>query len=90
MPQHNHLITDPGHRHTFFPVDTLVENDGMDALVRVSSYGSAPVDTTSYSFTGITIQNNGSNGGHNHGINLPTTEVGHIPSYYALAYIMKV
>lgn len=90
LPAHNHLINDPGHRHTFFPVDTIVTNDGMDAIVRRSDYGSAPIDTTSTSVTGITILNTGSNGGHDHGVNLPTTEVGHIPSYYALAYIMKV
>jgi len=60
-PGHTHIINDPGHAHTFFPVDTVPANDGIDALVKTNSFGSIPINSTTSSFTGITIQSNGTN-----------------------------
>jgi microcystin-dependent protein len=71
---HSHTITDPGHAHDL----ALGETDGSGSYVDTAT-NSLTVESTSSSFTGITIDSEGVSGV---GANLPP--------YYALAYIMKL
>ena len=78
MPQHNHGINDPGHKHT---TDDYVgrsgyaepRNFGVGTDGNANSSGDTNTKTT-----GITIQNAGSGNSHENR-----------PPYYALCYIMK-
>jgi microcystin-dependent protein len=53
-PTHNHGITDPGHNHTYFGVNSQGVASGLDNAAENSP---RPVETTSTSTTGITINN---------------------------------
>lgn len=60
MPQHNHGVNDPQHSHTF----SLGGGTGGGAYAGAFSTAGGS-EATTYSSTGITIQNNGSSQAHN-------------------------
>jgi len=84
LPSHTHGVSDPGHKHNYTVrlwADDNNHNDGGMASgadnPNPSNNNSNPI--TNSSSTGISIQNTGSNLGHNNQ-----------PPYYVLSYIMKL
>lgn len=74
---HTHTVNDPGHNHA---VAIAAGSPGLIAQVANSYYGNTNnTRPTTTSKTGITINNQGSDGTN-----------ANMPPYYALAYIMKL
>lgn len=96
-PGHAHGVSDPGHRHwmnttgaayasSAFLQAPTTKNDPGTAI-----YATSP-EVTGVSiqgaFTGISIQNAGSGGGHAH--TASSSAISILPPWYALCYIMRV
>jgi hypothetical protein len=65
LPSHTHSVTDPGHRHIYQkPVEGYGTNGGTP--FQKTAVG----DYTDYVGTGISIQNTGGGGSHNHGLTM--------------------
>ena len=80
MPSHTHVVTDPGHGHSFTLHDTESDgwNGGAFQLTDRTPRGTGAAELLP-AFTGISIQSNGSDTAHNT-----------MPPFYVLAYIMRV
>lgn len=75
---HNHTLTDPGHAHSYYRVDSgTPQVDGADVASFV--YQLHVAQTTGSSTTGVSIAAAGVSG-----VNA------NLPPYYAIAYIMKL
>lgn len=62
MPSHTHILTDPGHSHTYtYPTPEKFSGNKFDSANRQNT----ETRTTSVATTGITIGNTGSNQPHN-------------------------
>ena len=75
MPAHSHIVTDPGHSHTYDKSDAE-KATGNDNFRGADTYTTT---NTSTGFTGITLENTGGGGAHENR-----------PPYYALAFIMRI
>lgn len=68
IPSHTHYVDDPGHTHTF-TADSLVGPTTGTAQAGADGGGAyTATQTTTASFTGITLDPTGGGGGHSHGI----------------------
>lgn len=99
-PGHGHAVVDPGHNHDYNTPNTagFAYNTGInDTPFRATSLGGTVTGsrttgiTISANVTGISIQSAGGDVGgaaisHAHGIQAAN----HLPSYYALCFIMKL
>lgn len=61
MPTHSHGVTDPGHNHSYYRPANAPVNSGTGSAVMLET-----LTNTGTSVTGISIQNAGSGGAHNH------------------------
>ena len=88
-PAHSHTITDNGHTHQsikgFMYGRAGVTTSSMAVGGDAANYGANPLTKNT---TGITINNIGGGGSHNH--TFTGTSQTNLPPYYALAYIMKL
>lgn len=85
MPAHNHSINDPGHAHSTIGV----ANDGNFGAGGFAAYPAGTTNTAGSS-TGITINNQGGGGGHDHSIAGDGSHNHTItPPYLASNYIIK-
>jgi len=85
MPAHNHSITDPGHAHS--TIGTA--SDGNFGPGGAAGYPAGTTNTAG-SNTGITINNQGGGGSHNHTISSDGTHDHTVtPPYLASNYIIK-
>jgi microcystin-dependent protein len=82
MPAHAHVLTDPGHFHTFPRLTGAGYNTGTAYAAGGFLQDNASTTTKT---TGISIAATGGGTGHSHTISSVST----IPPYYALAYIMR-
>ena len=64
IPSHTHSVTDPGHNHTYTTYANQLPQTGSSTNCW---YGTSTANTGT-SFTGISIQNTGGGGSHNHSI----------------------
>ena len=78
MPSHNHLVNDPGHKHSSYSRNTGTGGD-TDTLNTGTQQTYSNVWHSFSATTGISIQNAGGGLAHNN-----------LPPYYALAFIMKL
>lgn len=64
IPSHSHIVTDPGHKHTFNPDGgkQQVARSGGGTALRFENYGSSA--STTVNKTGITIASTGGNSPH--------------------------
>jgi microcystin-dependent protein len=89
MPSHTHGVNDPGHAHTVYSKPNSIQGftpGGDGAWTGVED------QATSYSGTGISINYEGGNQAHNHGIytdGTHTHSVSTIQPYLASNYIIK-
>lgn len=106
IPTHNHVLTDPGHRHSpnaltgFANIGPYVAsgNPGGNLSDVGGSfyYPVSPQSQTAISSTGITIASTGGGGVHSHSISSTGSTHAHsvtvptAPPYFALAYIIRV
>ena len=62
MPSHTHVVNDPGHYHTISAGNI---HNGADHMVEYQGWSNNQVGMqVNGAYTGITIQANGNNGGH--------------------------
>lgn len=84
---HSHVVTDPGHSHSYSDVPWSGGGDGGGAFCGVKVSNSTSVATTGISLAAVA--------GHTHDITGTTSAKGdshafnNLPPYFALAYIMR-
>lgn len=85
---HNHAITDPGHIHTYYGVNSQLAASGLD---NVAENSPRPVENTSTAYTGISVNNNGA---HTHTFTTDQTGLSdphnNLQPYIVLNYIIKL
>lgn len=79
VPPHTHTITDPGHTHTYYGVNSQGVASGLDNAAENSP---RPVETSGGSVTGISVNNTGTN--------IAAGAVNTMNPFLVVSYIIKV